>query len=175
MKPFMRWSWKRMFTVSRSEVSRICQKLDQDAEGFRHLDLSELAFPRVFIDATFCKGGVGGAMAPQAVVVAFGIRADVQRKILDVDVGHSETEAFWTEFLRDQTSRGLDGMPLAISDAHTGLKTAIQLASHGSTWQRCRVLLLRNALATLPWGRQEMDASLARTVLSQSDAEYVHH
>jgi hypothetical protein len=41
--------------------------------------------------------------------------------------GHrpSEAETFWTEFLRGLKGRGLDGVKLVISDAHTALKAAI--------------------------------------------------
>jgi putative transposase len=92
--------------ISKSEVSRICQNLDQDAEGFRHRGLSESAFPYVFLDATYCKARVGGAIVSQAVVIAFGVRADGHREILGVDVGHSETEAFWKQFLTELTDRG---------------------------------------------------------------------
>jgi putative transposase len=117
---------------------------------------------------------VDGKVVSQAVVVAFGVRADGHREILGVDVGHSETESFWTQFLASLTDRGLHGVHLVISDAHKGLKTAIQVTLQGTTWQRCRVHFLRNALATLPAGRQEMIASLIRTIFSQPDAEYVH-
>jgi len=65
--------------ISKSEVSRICQNLDQDSEGFRHRDLSESAFPYVFLDATYCKARVSGKVVSQAVVVAFGVRADGPR------------------------------------------------------------------------------------------------
>jgi len=161
--------------ISKSEVSRICQELDVEAAVFRDRDLSESTFTYVFLDATYCKARVGGRVVSQAVVVAFGVRADGHREILGVDVGNSETEAFWSEFLTSLTDRGLHGVHLVISDAHKGLKTAIQVTLQGSTWQRCRVHFLRNALATLPQGRQEMIASLIRTIFSQPDAEYVHH
>ncbi len=160
--------------ISKSEVSRICQDLDADAAVFRGRDLSDTAFPYVFLDATYCKARVDGRVVSQAVVVAFGVRADGHREILGVDVGHSETEPFWTQFLTQLTDRGLHGVHLVVSDAHKGLKTAIQVTLQGTTWQRCRVHFLRNALATLPAGRQEMIASLIRTIFSQPDTEYVH-
>ncbi len=34
-------------------------------------------------------------------------------------LGPSEAETFWTEFLRGLKGRGLDGVKLVISDAHT--------------------------------------------------------
>ena len=94
---------------------------------------------------------------------------------MGVDVVHSETEAFWKQFLTELTNRGLHGVHLVVSDAHKGLKTAIQVTLQGSTWQRSRVHFLRNALAALPQSRQEMTACLIRTIFSQPAAEYVHH
>lgn len=61
-------------------------------------------------------------------------------------VGPSEAETFWTEFLRSLKARGLNGLKLVISDAHTGLKAAIRRV-FDATWQRCRVHWMRNALA----------------------------
>jgi putative transposase len=49
--------------VSKSEVSRICADLDEDVAAFNGRDLSEQAFPYVFLDATYCKARVGGGRA----------------------------------------------------------------------------------------------------------------
>ncbi len=152
--------------ISKSEVSRICQNLDADAEIFRLRDLSDSPFPYVFLDATYCKTRVSGRVVSQAVVVAFGVRADGHREILGVDVGNSETEAFWTEFLGSLTDRGLHGVHLVISDAHKGLKAAIQVTLQGTTWQRCRVHFLRNALATLPRRKANPDNLTSRECLT---------
>src|ERR1035441_7548527 len=63
-----------------------------------------------------------------------------------ITVMPSEAEAFWTEFLRSLTRRGLRGVKLVISDAHEGLKAAAAKVL-GASWQRCRVHFMRNALA----------------------------
>jgi len=42
------------------------------------------------------------------------------------DVGDSEHGAFWTAFLRSLKTRGLGGVQLVISDAHSGLRGAIE-------------------------------------------------
>src|SRR5918994_7804921 len=68
-----------------------------------------------------------------------------RREILGIDVGAAETEAFWTQFLRDLVKRGLVGVQLAISDAHAGLKAAIAKVL-GCAWQRCTVHFLRDCL-----------------------------
>jgi hypothetical protein len=53
-------------------------------------------------------------------VIATGVSADGRREVLGCAVGDSETEDFWTEFLRGLRDRGLGGVQLAISDHHRG-------------------------------------------------------
>jgi len=70
-------------------------------------------------------------------------------------------------------ARGLSGVQLVISDAHTGLKAAIGAVMLGATWQRCRVHFLRNVLAQVPRGNAEIVAAAIRTVFAQPDAAHV--
>ena len=123
--------------------------------------------------------GVGDALEPVAVGVppALGwfvaVGADGRREVLGMDVGDSEDGAFWTAFLRSLKARGLTGVQLVISDAHTGLKAAINAVLIGSSWQRCRVHFMRNVLAVVPKGNSEMVAAAIRTVFAQPDAARV--
>ena len=64
-------------------------------------------------------------------------------------------------------------MQPVISDAHTGLKAAISSVFLGAAWQRCRVPFMRNVLAAVPKGNQEMLAAAIRTIFAQPDAEHV--
>jgi transposase-like protein len=48
----------------------------------------------------------------------------------------SETEKGWHRFIRQLKDRGLSGVELATSDAHEGLKQALQEAFPGLIWQR---------------------------------------
>ena len=72
-------------------------------------------------------------------MIATGVSADGRREVLGSDVGDSETEVFWTEFLRSLRERGLSGVQLVISDQHSGLTKAIATVMQGAAWQRCRV------------------------------------
>jgi putative transposase len=162
--------------ISKSEVSRICADLDVEVAAFRDRSLAEVAFPYVFLDACFCKARVGGdrrgrgsRVAAQAVVVATGVSADGRREVLGFDVGDSENGTFWTGFLRTLKARGLHGVALVISDAHTGLKNAIGSILLGAAWQRCRVHFLRNLLDRVPKASQEMVAAAVRTIFAQPD------
>jgi putative transposase len=103
----------------------------------------------------------------RAVVIATGVTADGGREVLGLDVGDSEDGAFWIAFLRSLKARGLAGVQLVISDAHTGLKQAIAAVMAGACWQRCRVHFLRNVLARVPRGSAEMVAAAIRTIFAQ--------
>ncbi len=163
--------------ISKSEVSRICQDLDSEVAAFRDRSLAEIAYPYVFLDATYCKARVNRRVVSQAVVVATGVTADGRREVLGFDVGDSEDGAFWTAFLRSLKARGLAtgsaGVQLVISDAHEGLKQAIGAVLLGAAWQRCRVHFLRNVLAQVPKGSAEMVAAAIRTIFAQPDADHV--
>jgi putative transposase len=130
--------------VSKSEVSRICQALDEHVDAFRSRPL-EGAYPYLFLDAKVEKVRDGGRVVNKALVIAHGVHETGRREILSIDVGEAETEAFWTEFLRGLVRRGLVGVQLAISDAHAGLKAAIAKVL-GCSWQRCTVHFLRDCL-----------------------------
>jgi putative transposase len=159
--------------ISKSEVSRICADLDAEVGAFRDRSLAEQHFPYVFLDATYCKARVNRRVVSQAVVIATGVRADGWREVLGFAVGDSEDGAFWTAFLRSLKARGLGGVQLVVSDAHTGLKQAISAVLLGAAWQRCRVHFLRNVLAQVPKGSAEMVAAAIRTIFAQPKADMV--
>jgi len=159
--------------ISKSEVSRICAGLDADVAAWRTRPLDAQAFPYVFLDATYCKTRVAGRVVSQAVVIATGVSADGRREVLGCAVGDSETEAFWTEFLRDLRGRGLAGVQLVISDSHRGLTNAIAAVLTGAAWQRCRVHFLRNVLTRVNKSHAEMVAATIRTIFAQPTPDAV--
>jgi transposase-like protein len=159
--------------ISKSEVSRICAELDGEVAAFRSRSLAHTGFPYVFLDATYLKARVDSRVVSRAVVIATGVCADGGREVLGLDVGDSEDGAFWTAFLRSLKARGLHGVQLVVSDAHTGLKAAIAAVMAGASWQRCRVHFLRNVLARVPRGSAEMVAAAIRTIFAQPTAAEV--
>src|SRR5712691_6670315 len=110
--------------VSKSEVSRICAGLDEQVEAFRQRPL-EGRYPYLFLDAKVEKVRDGGRVVRKCLVIAHGVHESGRREVIGLDVGESETEAFWRSFLRGLVSRGLLGCELVVSDAHAGLKAAI--------------------------------------------------
>jgi transposase-like protein len=154
--------------MSKSEVSRICGELDTAVTAFRTRAITG-EHRYVWLDATYHKVRVDGRVVSQATVVAIGVTSQGERQVLGVDVGPSEDRVFWTAFLRSLVKRGLQGVRLVISDAHTGLKQAISTVLTGASWQRCRVHFMRNLLATVPQGAREAIAAIVRTIFAQPD------
>ena len=157
--------------ISKSTVSRICKNIDADVVVLRNRDLGHQAFVYLWLDATYVHVREAGQVVSKAVVIATGLRADGHREVLGVDVGDSENEAFWTEFLRGLKDRNLRGVRLVISDAHAGLKAAIRRVFQGAGWQRCRVHAMRNLLAVAKHQHRLMIAALIRTIFAQPDPD----
>jgi len=155
--------------ISKSEVSRLCETLDAEVARFRTRPLTS-QYPYLWLDATYLKVRQDGRVVSMTVVIAIGVTAEGRREVLGFDVGPSEEEAFWQQFLRALVERGLNGVQLVTSDAHAGLKRALLTILHGASWQRCRVHFVRNALALVPKGAQQLVAATIRTVFAQPDA-----
>ena len=136
--------------ISSSQVSRICEQLDEVVESFLGRPLDGGPYPYVWLDGLTQKVREGGRIVNVCVVVATGVNADGQREILGLDVGTSEDGAFWLAFLRSLTARGLSGVELVTSDAHQGLKNAIAAVFAGASWQRCRTHFMANLLTRVP-------------------------
>ena len=161
--------------ISKSEVSRICGGLDERVAAFRNRTLGHVAFPYVYLDATYVhvRDDALGQVVSRAVVIATGITANGQREILGVDIGDSEDETFWTRFLRSLRDRGLAGVRLVISDAHAGLCASIRKCFSGASWQRCRVHYARNLLAKVPKSHVEFVAAAFRSIFALGTAEEI--
>ena len=152
--------------ISTSEVSRICQGLDEQVKAFLGRPLDHARFPYVYLDATYLHGRLGRNLqvCSRAVVVAIGINALGYREVLGIAVGDSEAEGFWRQFLGSLKERGLTGTRLVISDAHLGLTAAIKRMFQGCCWQRCLVHFLRNLLSHVPKAGQDMVAAAMKAV-----------
>jgi transposase-like protein len=158
-----------MSGISRSQVSRLCAEIDAKVKAFLDRPI-EGDWPYLWIDATYVKVRQAGRIVSVAVIVAVAVNSDGRREVLGLEIGPSEAETFWTAFLRKLARRGLRGVKLVISDAHEGIKAAVAKVL-STTWQRCRVHFMRNALAHAGrQGRRVVSAFIA-TAFAQNDAE----
>jgi putative transposase len=158
-----------MSGISKSQVSRLCAEIDERVNAFLNRPL-EGDWPYLWIDATYLKVREAGRIVSVAVIIAVAVNTDGVREVLGMAIGPSEAEPFWTSFLRSLTRRGLRGVKLVISDAHQGIKAAVAKVLK-STWQRCRVHFLRNALAHAGKGQRQMVLALINTVFAQDSQD----
>jgi transposase-like protein len=155
--------------ISKSQVSKLCKGIDERVGAFLDRPLDG-EWPYLWLDATYLKQREGGRIVSVAVIIAMAVNTDGRREIIGLHIGPSEAETFWSTFLKRLLKRGLTGVKLVVSDAHEGLKHAIGRVL-GSTWQRCRVHWMRNALAHVPKGQHTVVAAALRQAFLQPDAE----
>ncbi len=162
-----------MTGISKSQVSKLCKEIDERVGSFLERPL-EGEWPYLWLDATYLKQRQGGRIVSVAAIIAVAANTDGRREIIGLSIGDSEAMVFWMEFLRSLVRRGLKGVKLVVSDAHEGLKAAIQKALNGSTWQRCRVHTTRNLLARVSKAQQSRLAALLREAFTAPNAEKAH-
>lgn len=156
-------------SMSRSTVSRLCKSLDTHVRLFRERPL-EGRYPYLWLDAKAEKAREAGAVRSKALVVAYAVHESGRREVIGIDVGESESEAFWREFLRSLRACGLADVQLAVSDAHEGLKAAIAKVL-GCPWQRCTVHFARDMKGYVGRAQQQMGAAAAQIFAAPDAAE----
>ncbi len=134
--------------ISSTQVSRAAKILDEELNNWRNRPLGEYLY--LILDAHYEKVRQNGSVQSCAVFTAIGINTDGKREILGVSVSLSEAEVHWRDFLKSLLDRGLHGVRLISSDAHSGLGAARQSLFNGVRWQRCQFHLQRNAQAYVP-------------------------
>jgi transposase-like protein len=125
-------------------------------------------WPCVWLDATYLKVR-RNRIVSVAVILAVGVNMDGRREVLGMDIGPSEAETFWIEFLRKLRRRGL-GVKLVISDAHQGIEAAVTKLMN-ATWQRCRVHTMPNALAYAGKSSRRVVSAFMATAFAKDSAE----
>jgi transposase-like protein len=134
---------------SKSTVSELAKKLDGQVAAWAERELGECPFlicdalPRVKVRRQ-------GAVRSTTVLLAVGVTEEGQREILGLEVALGETQAAWKRLLGQLRDRGLSGVEVATSDAHDGLRQAIEEHFPGVIWQRCQAHFRRNVMNQAP-------------------------
>lgn len=154
--------------VTGGQAGRTAEALDAELEKWRGRPLGET--PYLIPDARDENVRHGGQVRSCAVLVAIGIDPQGKRSILGVSVSLSEAEAHWRGFLASLQDRGLHGVEPVVSDAHAGLKPALDARLTGVPWRRCRSHLVENAMAFVPRpGMRKAVVASIRAVLDAPD------
>ncbi len=160
--------------LSKSQVSVMAGELDQLVADFRNRPLDAGPYTFVAADALTMRVREGGRVVKVAVMVATGVSADGYREVLGVSVLTSESHASWLTFFKDLVARGLTGVALVTSDAHTGLVDAIGATLPGASWQRCRTHYTANLMSVCPKQAWPAVKAWLHSVFEQADPQAVH-
>lgn len=139
--------------LSKSQVSVMARELDAHVEDFRIRPPDVGPFTFLAADALTMKVREGGRVLNTHVLVATGINADGHHEILGIDIYSAESEAGWLTLFRGRNARGLSGVKLVISDAHSALVAPLGATMGGAPWQHCRTHYAANLMAACPKAR----------------------
>jgi putative transposase len=104
-------------------------------------------------------------------IIAVEVNSDRRREVLGMDIGPSEAETFWTEFLRKLARRGLARRQVSqLRLPMKGSKAAVSKVLN-AMWQRCRVHFMRNALAYAGMSGRRVVSAFIATAFAEDDAE----
>jgi transposase-like protein len=135
--------------LSKSTVSRITQRLNQDFDTWRRRDLSDLSVVYLFLDGQY-HAARQGTDEKEGVLSAYALLEDGRPVLLHLDVGPRESYDAWLSFLQDLVARGLRDPLLVIMDGAPGLVKAVKRMWPHAYRQRCQVHRMRNILAKVP-------------------------
>lgn len=157
-------------SFSKSTVSEICKELDIPVKQFKERLLPE-RYPFIIVDAIYLKAREEHRVKSKALYLAIGINNEGRKEVLGFEVYDSEKLSTWKEFFESLKSRGLRGIDIVISDAHTGLVQAIKESFPNSAWQRCQAHFTRNIIDKCPKKYSAGLASELRDLFNASTIE----
>jgi putative transposase len=133
--------------VSAQTVSRLTRSLDGMAQQFhRRLLKDEWAY--LMLDGVYLKVKQNSQVKRTLLLVAYGVRADGSRELIDFLRAPGESQSAWEGFLNNLFHRGLRGdqLRLIVTDGCAGLAAALQTVYPRVLHQRCWVHKMRNIL-----------------------------
>src|SRR5437899_3513039 len=127
--------------LSAATITRLTKDWQDEATTFNKRSLAGTDYVYCWVDGIHLK--VRLEQDKVCLLVMIGVRADGTKELIELDDGHRESTESSLDLLRGckrrgLVARGLSGVTLVISDAHTGLKDAVASVLPGASWQRCR-------------------------------------
>lgn len=123
--------------------------MDPLVKEWANRSLENTTYNYLFVDAMYIKVREKRRVISKAVYIGQAITDKGAIEIVGFSIQQIESYEAWKCFLQSLLERGMNKPKLVISDAHEGLKKAIQEVYVGTGWQRCTVHFKRNINAVL--------------------------
>ena len=134
--------------LSKSAISRIVGRLVAMFTEWRERSLKTESVVFVYLDAIALRVRIANKVVSAPVLVGFGVKADGQKVVLDLELLQSESSECWGGFVEGLANRGLKRPSLVIIDGNKGLRASVDKNWVGIEVQRCTVHKLRNLSGT---------------------------
>jgi len=157
------------YTLSATYVSKVGKRLDREVNTFHDRPVDD-DFIYLFLDGIYVKVRHISKSTRRVILVAYGVRADGSRQLIDFKVGKSEGKGTWTSFFENLKVRGLKGsnLRLVISDGCPGLWAAAGEVYPFVEHQLCWAHKLRNVSNNCPACHREQCIAQARQIMNSS-------
>lgn len=137
-------------SFSKSTVSELCKRLDEEINEFRNRSLTDYECPFLMLDATYFKTRENHRVVSKSFMIATAVKGDGSREIIGFDVYDNESNDTWRDFVRRLKARGLKDVGMVISDGHKSIRHTIIHELHGAAWQRCQFHFTKNIVDAIP-------------------------
>jgi putative transposase len=133
-------------SISAAAVSRLTSEWDREVRRWHQRELKD-DYVYLMFDGIWIKNRSLGKKR-QLILVAYGIKLDGSREMIDYTFTHSEKEENWLKFLTNLQHRGLEGknLQLITTDGCGGLANAISICFPTTPHQLCWAHKMRNIL-----------------------------
>ena len=154
--------------ISAGQVSNVTRDLNEEVSRFRSAQLDS-QYPVIWVDAMYEKIREGNKVVSKAIMIAMAINSEGHKEIIAIEPMENESSHTWSLFFKKLKDRGLQSIGLIVSDAHSGIQSALKSAFLGAAWQRCKVHFMRNVLSTVPYSQKAIIGKQLSLIFNQDN------
>jgi transposase-like protein len=138
------------FEVSTSTISRITNAVREEAVAWQNRPLESL-YLIVWMDGIMFKVRENSRIINKTIYLAVGLNCEGKKEVLGMWLGKNESSAFWMSVLTDLKTRGIEDIPITVTDNLNGFTQTIRSVFPQSQTQICVVHQIRNACKYVVW------------------------
>jgi len=147
-------------SISATSITNMAKGFRQIREAWESTPL-EKRYLVVYFDVLFITVRRGNSYSKEGVYIAYGLREDLKRELLILEINPTESATTWEQYLHKLKARGVQNIDLFVGDGLTGMEDSIMKTYPKTQFQKCVVHKMRNILlATRPKDKNEMAQDL---------------
>lgn len=148
------------FEVSTSTISRITNAVTEEPVAWQNRPLESL-YLIVWMDGIIFKVRENSRIINKTIYLAVGLNCEGRKEVLGMWLGKNESSAFWMSVLTDLKARGVEDIPITVTDNLNGFTQTIRSVFPQSQTQICVVHQIRNVCKYVVWkDRKEFTADM---------------